>query len=633
MHTGHASVLERIAARNGWTGAGSPVPFLPLTMIAEWKGAAKGSAKRDVYDFVNAALKHDGLSLARLAAHSPDRTLFDLVESFRHDAAETMNTRGGHATHGEPGNAQQGSEQGSEQGSGTQQGKRQGSAQQGGAQQDKQQGSENGKPSPARVSTMPRPKATKQKEKELAESIRAKNVGAQQAGLSSSEASGARAKEDDKSRVANNAGNFGGVVALVSRLTKDTRNKVASILAHMSGGFDLEPTHDWDYTELALRLATSRAYEDAKREEDGRPILTLSCDVSGSCEVVAQQSTDIAYAASTAGSVGSDVWVFKHSNGFLSQEPKDVTNSTIANARRHIGSQWTLRNGERFDLNVGGSVDTAGLSPGTARRKRDIAARDRVARAAGIKPFPAEIPGLTRTLAKRAGKLDSLDKSHPSIEDAGSTFLYESSHCALTILSAGAEWNVVFTDDDSVTMLSAMMAHAAHDQKVVWVDYRTLPNHWHERRRSWYVKRVDGEHDTRYSNYMQNAVEFGGNHGFWSSVVGEREPEARAVPSLVNVALSPRFQGDHEWAPTTLVADLLHTIGDLPNGKNFYYIPNAQGVGGLIDALSIVARPDLLTRAVQTGRTVIRDMYETGALFNASGGRWNEYKVTMICYK
>lgn len=112
--------------------------------------------------------------------------------------------------------------------------------------------------------------------------------------------------------------NHGGVTAELKRIGVDAKllKLCRQRLAALAGESSQDYSPRRDYAEFCVRLKTYRNPAPARREEQGRPVILIMADVSGSCASFSGQSVAVAKAASSLGVPGADVLVLSHSNGY-----------------------------------------------------------------------------------------------------------------------------------------------------------------------------------------------------------------------------------------------------------------------------------------------------------------------------
>ena len=121
---------------------------------------------------------------------------------------------------------------------------------------------------------------------------------------------------DGKLSLSNSSNNGGATASLkvagVSpKLLKLCRQRLAALI----GDSSQEHSPRRDYTEFCVRLKTYRNPQPARKEEEGRPVILLLADVSGSCASFSEESVKVAKAASKLGIQGTDILVVSHYNG------------------------------------------------------------------------------------------------------------------------------------------------------------------------------------------------------------------------------------------------------------------------------------------------------------------------------
>lgn len=152
--------------------------------------------------------------------------------------------------------------------------------------------------------------------------------------------------------------NHGGVTAELKRLDIDAkllelcRQRLAALVGDSSQ--DYSPRRD--YTEFCVRLKTYRNPAPARKEEQGRPVILIMADVSGSCASFSQQSVAVAKAASRLGVPGADVLVLTHSNGYpeeLEHNGKAVPEAIATRPSRRYANEneaWYDALTQRFQI-------------------------------------------------------------------------------------------------------------------------------------------------------------------------------------------------------------------------------------------------------------------------------------------
>jgi hypothetical protein len=114
-----------------------------------------------------------------------------------------------------------------------------------------------------------------------------------------------------------NSSNNGGATASLKvagvspKLLKLCRQRLAALV----GDSSQQNSPRRDYTEFCVRLKTYRNPQPARKEEEGRPVILLLADVSGSCASFSEESVKVAKAASKLGIQGADILVVSHYNG------------------------------------------------------------------------------------------------------------------------------------------------------------------------------------------------------------------------------------------------------------------------------------------------------------------------------
>lgn len=114
-----------------------------------------------------------------------------------------------------------------------------------------------------------------------------------------------------------NSSNNGGATASLKvagvspKLLKLCRQRLAALV----GDSSQQHSPRRDYTEFCVRLKTYRNPQPARKEEEGRPVILLLADVSGSCASFSEESVKVAKAASKLGIQGTDILVVSHYNG------------------------------------------------------------------------------------------------------------------------------------------------------------------------------------------------------------------------------------------------------------------------------------------------------------------------------
>jgi hypothetical protein len=114
-----------------------------------------------------------------------------------------------------------------------------------------------------------------------------------------------------------NSSNNGGATASLKvagvspKLLKLCRQRLAALV----GDSSQQHSPRRDYTEFCVRLKTYRNPQPARKEEEGRPVILLLADVSGSCASFSNESVKVAKAASKLGVQGTDILVVSHYNG------------------------------------------------------------------------------------------------------------------------------------------------------------------------------------------------------------------------------------------------------------------------------------------------------------------------------
>lgn len=121
---------------------------------------------------------------------------------------------------------------------------------------------------------------------------------------------------DGKLSLSNSSNNGGATASLkvagVSpKLLKLCRQRLAALVSDSSQ----QHSPRRDYTEFCVRLKTYRNPQPARKEEEGRPVILLLADVSGSCASFSEESVKVAKAASKLGIQGTDILVVSHYNG------------------------------------------------------------------------------------------------------------------------------------------------------------------------------------------------------------------------------------------------------------------------------------------------------------------------------
>lgn len=153
---------------------------------------------------------------------------------------------------------------------------------------------------------------------------------------------------------------FGGVTAdlkgigVDAKLLKLCRQRLAALVGDSS--HDQSPRRD--YQEFCVRLQSFRNPSPARKEEQGRPVILIMADVSGSCASFSDQSVKVAIAASSLGVPGADILVLSHSNGYpieLQHNGKDVEVSSIGATKyehAHDNKEWYGQLLRRYPIQV-----------------------------------------------------------------------------------------------------------------------------------------------------------------------------------------------------------------------------------------------------------------------------------------
>lgn len=114
-----------------------------------------------------------------------------------------------------------------------------------------------------------------------------------------------------------NSSNNGGATASLKvagvspKLLKLCRQRLAALV----GDSSQQHSPRREYTEFCVRLKTYRNPQPARKEEEGRPVILLLADVSGSCASFSEESVKVAKAASKLGIQDADILVVSHYNG------------------------------------------------------------------------------------------------------------------------------------------------------------------------------------------------------------------------------------------------------------------------------------------------------------------------------
>lgn len=113
----------------------------------------------------------------------------------------------------------------------------------------------------------------------------------------------------------------------LQRVPGPLRNKMAGLINRLvmrggTAGESLSPIPVTSAPKLVRRMVVRRPLPNALKEDTvaGRPAILFLPDISPSCESQAQIACDLANAAGYAGTSGSDVLVFPHSNGCVERE-------------------------------------------------------------------------------------------------------------------------------------------------------------------------------------------------------------------------------------------------------------------------------------------------------------------------
>jgi hypothetical protein len=174
-------------------------------------------------------------------------------------------------------------------------------------------------------------------------------------------------REEGKLSLSNSTNNGGATASLkdVSRMSPKLLKLCRQRLAALVGDSNQQPSPRRDYTEFCVRLKTYRNPQPARKEEEGRPVILLLADISGSCASFSEESVKVAKAASKLGVQGADILVVSHYNGTphemeINGEVVDVDSikSKIVKNTVDNGCKWSNSSGwyaalmERYQVTV-----------------------------------------------------------------------------------------------------------------------------------------------------------------------------------------------------------------------------------------------------------------------------------------
>ena len=121
---------------------------------------------------------------------------------------------------------------------------------------------------------------------------------------------------EGKLSLSNSSNNGGATASLkVAGVSPKLLNLCRQRLAALVGDSSQQHSPRREYTEFCVRLKTYRNPQPARKEEEGRPVILLLADVSGSCASFSKESVKVAKAASKLGIQGTDILVVSHYNG------------------------------------------------------------------------------------------------------------------------------------------------------------------------------------------------------------------------------------------------------------------------------------------------------------------------------
>jgi len=111
--------------------------------------------------------------------------------------------------------------------------------------------------------------------------------------------------------------NHGGITASLKKIGVDSKllKLCREHLSQLVGDNSQNPSPRRDNQKLCERLLTYRNVTPARKEE-GRPVILLLPDVSGSCASFSVKTLEVSKAAGLQGVQGADILVVAHSNGY-----------------------------------------------------------------------------------------------------------------------------------------------------------------------------------------------------------------------------------------------------------------------------------------------------------------------------
>ena len=284
----------------------------------------------------------------------------------------------------------------------------------------------------------------------------------------------------------------GGAVEHLMEIPRNLIRIMNGIIQRMTGGFDLQITPMWDAGEMVKRMLTHRSLDPARKYEEGRPALTLACDISGSCADISRETTAIAVASTWSGEFQSDIWCFKHDNGALYWHDTDIDPHKEAASNKSTLSLWTWRNGTRVPLK------SAVVAASDSAKNSTEALRMVMYGVHGKANIPA-LSGVERLLLINSNRSSLIDPRDHPVQEQPTSYLHQYAVAADIMLINAPQWVVVFTDTDGVSLLRALLAYTTSATNIAWVDYRTIPNRLENGK--WRTLRQDGLTDNRFSRY------------------------------------------------------------------------------------------------------------------------------------
>lgn len=405
--------------------------------------------------------------------------------------------------------------------------------------------------------------------------------------------------EQRKQAQVQNNPNFSDVMGAQEEADKQLRKRMVAIVRDMVGGFDDEPTMQWDYPKLTRRMATGEGLEPARKREEGVPKITIATDLSGSCTHISSATTQVANAVSFAGDVGCDIYVMPTSNGYLVNPMLKGANMQYGN----ISNRKWYRNG--LDLKFD-DVMQKYRTQGTINGLRNLLIDHgfNLSRL-GLWLPNAIVEDHDKGLARQTRNFHVTDNGNGKMfsdpnDSCPLDYALEAALACEVMLHNQPDWLILYTDDDSDRIfrwLPYYIEKFSPHTKVVWCDYRTVPNRYDATLDDWFTLRADGLYDARKSqrNYPGQ---------FYGRITNGNETEQEALKwhSMPIFAYSPKYVGDEKWVPSSFMSlDIMDAIGKHKMGRQFTFIPNCDSIGSTIEAMHIVASDDKLFSAKQGG--------------------------------